>query len=80
MNFDTASPTGKMMLTTLGSIAAFEREIMLERQKEGIAKTQSKRKYRGRAPTARADADQVFALDRASKTREAIAKEVGSAS
>jgi DNA invertase Pin-like site-specific DNA recombinase len=33
MNFDTASPTGKMMLTILGSIAQFEREIMLERQK-----------------------------------------------
>ena len=77
MNFDTASPTGKMMLTILGSIAEFEREIMLERQKEGIAKAQSEGKYRGRAPTARAKADQVFALDRAGKTREAIAKEVG---
>jgi DNA invertase Pin-like site-specific DNA recombinase len=78
MNFDTASPTGKMMLTILGSIAEFEREIMLERQKEGIAKAHSERgKYRGRAPTARAKADQVFALDRVGKTREAIAKEVG---
>jgi DNA invertase Pin-like site-specific DNA recombinase len=78
MNFDTASPTGKMMLTILGSIAEFEREIMLERQrKRGIAKAQSEGKYRGRAPTARAKADQVFALDRAGKTREAIAKEVG---
>jgi DNA invertase Pin-like site-specific DNA recombinase len=77
MNFDTASPTGKMMLTILGSIAEFEREIMLERQKEGIAKAHSEGKYRGRAPTARAKADQVFALDRAGKTREAIAKEVG---
>jgi DNA invertase Pin-like site-specific DNA recombinase len=76
MNFDTASPTGKMMLTILGSIAEFEREIMLERQREGIAKAQSEGKYRGRAPTARAKADQVFALDRAGKTREAIAKEV----
>ena len=77
MNFDTASPTGKTMLTILGSIAEFEREIMLERQREGIAKAQSEGKYRGRAPTARANAHQVFALDRAGKTREAIAKEVG---
>ena len=46
MNFDTASPTGKMMLTILGSIAEFEREIMLERQKEGIAKAHSEGKYR----------------------------------
>ena len=65
------------MLTILGFIAEFEREIMLERQKEGIAKAQSEGKYRGRAPTARAKSDQVFALDRAGKTREAIAKEVG---
>ena len=65
------------MLTILGSIAEFEREIMLERQKEGIAKAHSEGKYRGRAPTARAKADQVFALDRAGKTREAIAKEGG---
>ena len=65
------------MLTILGSIAEFEREIMLERQKEGIAKAHSEGKYKGRAPTARAKADQVFALDRAGKTREAIAQEVG---
>jgi DNA invertase Pin-like site-specific DNA recombinase len=77
MNFDTASPTGKMMLTILGSIAEFERDIMLERQREGIAKAHSEGKYKGRAPTARAKTDQVFALDRAGKTREAIAKEVG---
>jgi DNA invertase Pin-like site-specific DNA recombinase len=77
MNFDTASPTGKMMLTILGSIAEFEREIMLERQREGIAKAHSEGKYRGRAPTARAKAHQVFALERAGKTREAIAREVG---
>jgi DNA invertase Pin-like site-specific DNA recombinase len=77
MNFDTASPTGKMMLTILGSIAEFEREIMLERQKEGIAKAHSEGKYHGRAPTARAKAHQVFALDRVGKTRESIAKEVG---
>ena len=59
MNFDTASPTGKMMLTILGSIAEFEREIMLERQREGIAKAHSEGKYKGRAPTARAKADAI---------------------
>jgi DNA invertase Pin-like site-specific DNA recombinase len=34
---DTATPTGKLMINLLGSIAAFEREIMLERQRDGIA-------------------------------------------
>jgi DNA invertase Pin-like site-specific DNA recombinase len=35
---DTRSPTGRLMLTMLGAIACFERDLMLERQREGIAK------------------------------------------
>jgi DNA invertase Pin-like site-specific DNA recombinase len=35
---DTSTPTGKLMLTVLGRISEFECEIMLERQREGIAK------------------------------------------
>lgn len=38
INFDTTTPTGKLMLTMLGGIAEFERELMLERQREGIEK------------------------------------------
>lgn len=34
---DTATSMGKMMLTFIAGINEFEREIMLERQKEGIA-------------------------------------------
>jgi DNA invertase Pin-like site-specific DNA recombinase len=34
MGLDTASPTGKLVLNVLGSIAQFERELMLERQRE----------------------------------------------
>jgi DNA invertase Pin-like site-specific DNA recombinase len=51
MNIDTGTPTGKLMLNLLGSIAEFERQIMLERQREGIAKAKSEGKYKGRAPT-----------------------------
>jgi DNA invertase Pin-like site-specific DNA recombinase len=40
----------------VGAIAQFEREIMLERQREGIAKAKAAGKYKGRAPTARAKA------------------------
>ena len=36
-----------------GSIAQFERELMLERQREGIAKANAEKKYKGRKPTAR---------------------------
>jgi len=45
------APTGKLMVNLLGSIA--ERELMLERQREGIAKAKADGKYRGRQPTAR---------------------------
>jgi DNA invertase Pin-like site-specific DNA recombinase len=51
-----------MMLTMLGAIAQFERELMLERQREGIAKAKAAGKYKGRAPTARAKLDQIRVL------------------
>ena len=35
---DTTTATGKMMLNVMASVAQFEREMMLERQREGIAK------------------------------------------
>ncbi|MFM5845791.1 recombinase family protein [Aeromonas veronii] len=38
LGIDTATPTGQLMLTMIGAIATFEREIMLERQAEGIAR------------------------------------------
>ena len=37
------------MFNMLGAIAQFERELMLERQREGIAKAKAEGKYRGRA-------------------------------
>jgi DNA invertase Pin-like site-specific DNA recombinase len=51
MNLDTATATGKLMLNVLGSVAQFERETMLERQREGIAKAKSEGRYKGRKPT-----------------------------
>lgn len=62
LGVDTGTPTGKLVLTMLGGIAEFERAIMLERQREGIAKAKRDGKYKGRKPTARAKTDQVRAL------------------
>lgn len=62
MGVDTQSTTGRLMLNMLGAVAQFEREIMLERQREGIAKAKAAGKYKGRKPTARAKADDVRAL------------------
>ena len=46
----------------IAAVATFEREMMLERQREGIAKAKAEGKYRGRKPTARARAAEVNAL------------------
>lgn len=62
INLDTTTPTGKLMLNLLGSIAEFERELMLERQREGIAKAKAEGKYRGRVPTARRQSPQVHEM------------------
>src|SRR3954451_14156564 len=48
---DTRNPTSKLMLTILAGVVTWEREIMLERQREGIAKAKAEGKYKGRRPT-----------------------------
>lgn len=50
------------MLTMLGAVAEFERTLMLERQREGIAKAKAKGKYQGRIPTAQRQAAEVLKL------------------
>lgn len=77
MGIDTGTATGKLMLTVLGGVAEFERSIMLERQREGIAKAKAAGKYKGRAPTARAKADQVLAMKKEGVGATEIAKKLG---
>jgi DNA invertase Pin-like site-specific DNA recombinase len=62
LGVDTSTATGKLLLTMIAAIGQFEREMMLERQREGIAKAKSEGKYKGRVPTARAKAAQARAL------------------
>jgi len=59
---DTRNPTSKLMLTILAGVAEWERQIMLERQLEGIAKAKSEGKYKGRIPTARRQEAEVLRL------------------
>ncbi len=77
MGLDTATANGRLMLNVLGSVAQFEREVMLERQREGIAKAKVEGKFKGRAPTARRKADEVRAMAQAGMTRQAIAGRLG---
>lgn len=60
--FDTSNATSKLIMTILAGTAAWERAVMLERQREGIAKAKAAGKYKGRAPTARRQAETVRTL------------------
>jgi len=73
MGIDTATPTGKLVLNVLGTIGQFEREVMLERQREGIAKAAAEGKYKGRKPTARAKSADIIKLAGEGMKREDIA-------
>jgi len=72
MNLDTATPTGKLMLSVLGAVAQFEREMMLERQREGVAKAKAEGKYTGRQPTAQRQSEEVLKLKASGKTMAEI--------
>jgi DNA invertase Pin-like site-specific DNA recombinase len=77
MNLDTTTPTGRLMLQVLGAVAEFERAMMLERQREGIAKAKAEGKYRGRAPTAMAKGGEVEALLAAGVNPTDVARQLG---
>ncbi len=74
---DTKSPTGKLMLTMFAALAQFEREIMLERQREGIAKAKAQGKYRGRKPTVRNRMTEIQQLKAEGLGATEIAKQLG---
>ena len=60
-SIDTATPTGKFMLTVFGAIAELEREYILQRQREGIEIAKTQGKYKGRKPIFSPDFDRVAA-------------------
>ena len=74
---DTKSATGRLILTVFAGFAQFEREMMLERQREGIAKAKAEGRYLGRKPTARAKAGEAVRLHKEGKTVTEIARELG---
>jgi DNA invertase Pin-like site-specific DNA recombinase len=68
----------KMLLGVMGSIAQFERELMLERQREGIAKAKQAGAYKGGKP--KLDAARIQAVRErkaAGESAMALAREYG---
>jgi DNA invertase Pin-like site-specific DNA recombinase len=59
---DTSTSTGRLMLSVIGAVGQAEREAMLERQREGIAKAKREGRYKGRVPTARRLAAEIAGL------------------
>lgn len=62
MAVDTSTATGMLILQVLGSVAEFERAVMLERQRAGIARAKALGRYKGRTPTAQAKSGEVQRL------------------
>ncbi|HBB4141524.1 TPA: recombinase family protein [Escherichia coli] len=77
IGINTATPTGKLMLTMIGAIATFEREMMLERQAEGIALAKLKGKYKGRKATARSKTQEVIELVEKGLSKPEISRQLG---
>ena len=77
-NFDTKTPAGRLQMTMMAAIAEFERSMILERQREGIAIAKKEGKYKGRKKIKRTNIDihyDRYMSMKASKTQ--IANELG---
>ena len=72
------SPMSNLLLSMLGAVAEFERSIILERQREGIAIAKGEGKYKGRKPSL--TQDRVLELQRRAgdgEKKTALAREFG---
>lgn len=72
-----ATPFNKLLLGLLGSVAEFERELILERQREGIAQAKARGAYKGRKPIAPEKIKKAKELLAQGMTRTEAAKTVG---
>ncbi|NYZ11601.1 recombinase family protein [Azospirillum sp. RWY-5-1] len=81
LGIDTATATGRMVAEVVAAVAGFERRLLLERQRVGIAaaKGQGKYqgKYQGRPPTARRRFPEVIELRRTGMLPSEIATRLG---
>ena len=73
LGIDTSTSTGRMVAEIVVSVAGFERRLLLERQRVGIAAAKAEGRYKGRAPTARRRFPEVLDLHRAGVRPDEIA-------
>lgn len=81
MAFDLSSATGRMMATLLAGIAEFERDLMGERIKSGLAAARARGRLLGRQPGQRPKSDRlapkVLALVAQGRSYRLIGRELG---
>lgn len=81
MTFDLSNPAGRMMATMLAGIAEFERDLMGERIKSGLAAAKARGRRIGRQPGQRPKSDRlgpkVLALVAQGRSYRLIGRELG---
>jgi len=81
LTFDLTTPHGRMMATIIAGIADFERELIQERIRSGIAAAKARGKRLGRQPGQRPKSDRlaskVMALVAIGRSYRLIGREVG---
>jgi putative DNA-invertase from lambdoid prophage Rac len=79
MQFDLSTPAGNLMLTIMAGLAEFERSLIQERIKSGVALARSKGKVFGRKPGSKADKyrNDIKLLNGEGKSIRAIATKLG---
>ena len=79
--FDLATPHGRMIATVLAGIAEFERELIQERIRSGIAAAKARGKRLGRQPGQRPKSDRLapkaLALVEQGRSYRLIGREIG---
>ena len=73
---DTSTAAGELIFHVFGAVASFERKLLLERQREGIAKAQVEGRYTGRKPTVRNQAETIRAMKAAGDGPTVIARKL----
>jgi len=81
MTFELTTPHGRMMATMLAGIAQFERDLISERVKSGLAAARARGKKLGRQPGQRPKSDKlapkVLALIEEGRSYRWIARDLG---
>ena len=77
-SFDTSTPTGRLQMTMMATIVEFERAMILERQREGIAIAKREGKYKGRKCVCVPNIGEYYQrYMRRQGTKTSLAKEMG---